>query len=750
MSGEQAPVPVMPAGGSGATDPQPTGRRTETDELRELVRAVRADEAEWRQLIETMPQIVWITRPDGWHTHFNQQWMEFTGLTLEESLGFGWNPPFHPDDRERAAQLWEQATSSGEPYQIEYRLRRADGVYHWMLGRAMPLRDADGRIVKWFGTCTDIEELKQAQALLGEQARLLDLTRDAIVVHDLEHRILHWNQAATRIHGWSAEEAIGRRLGELVAPDTTQVDAAMGALLRDGEWHGELGYLDRWGRALILEGRWTLLHDDDGSPRAALTVNTDVTERRQMEARLLDALQHKATHDPLTELPNRELLSKRVQDALRHVLRGDHDIALMLCDLDDFKVVNDALGHVAGDQVLREVARRLRATVRDGDLVARLGGDEFAILLEHADDDAIATLSERLLAVVPEPVVLDSGQPVEVGLSIGVARATAGHDAQALLRDADATLYHAKRRGKRRAEHFDEELRVNVLERLAVPQELRTALTEGGDEVFCLHQPEIDLATGRIFAFESLVRWQHPARGLLTPNRFIPLAETAGLTGQLFSHVLERTLVAQRRWATILGLDPAVSVNLSARDLEDASLPGRVAMALTRSETPADLLWLEVTETAIANAGSFRTLHALHDLGVHLAIDDFGTGWSSLNRLADFPFDMLKIDRSFTAKLSPGSKTHHMVRATIVMAHALGMRTVAEGIETRQQLDLLTEMGCDVGQGFHFARPLPASEVVTHLGPGGSWQPTASHGPGSVSPALPLSREPGPMPSPSH
>jgi diguanylate cyclase (GGDEF)-like protein len=497
-------------------------------------------------------------------------------------------------------------------------------------------------------------------------------------------------------------------------------------LLRDGDWHGELHYADRSGRPLILEGRWSLLHDDDdGKPRAALAVNTDVTERRQVEARLLAELQHKATHDVLTGLPNRELLTTRLHAGLRAGVSGRRAV-LMACDLDDFKIINDALGHGAGDQVLHEVARRLRATVRESDLVVRLGGDEFAILLEEADEQTIATLTDRLLAVVPHPVVLDTGHPVEVGLSIGVARATPTHDAQTLLRDADATLYHAKHQGKRRAEHFDEQLHVDVLERLALPQQLRATLARGGDELFCLHQPEIDLTTGRPVAFESLVRWQHPERGLLTPDRFIPLAETTGLTGQLFDLVLQRTLTTQRRWSTTLGSAPAVSVNLSARDLGDPSLPGRVAMTLTRTHTPADLLWLEITESALANTGSLQTLQALHDLGARLAIDDFGTGWSSLDRLADFPFDMLKIDRSFTAKLTPGSKTHHMIRATIVMAHALGMLTVAEGIENREQLESLTDMGCDIGQGYYFARPLPADQAITHLAPDGTWQPAGA------------------------
>jgi diguanylate cyclase (GGDEF)-like protein/PAS domain S-box-containing protein len=707
---------------SGRTSSPPSATRPpscETDACASAREALLSSEAEWRHLIETMPQIVWITRPDGWHVHFNQQWTDFTGLSVEESLGHGWNPAFHPDDQARAAALWHQAITTGEPYEIEYRLRRADGIYHWMLGRATPLRDASGTIVKWFGTCTDIQELKQTQARVSAQARLLDQTQDAIVVHDLDHRVLYWNAGAQRIHGWSAAEARGRTLDELICPHMDQVEVAVRAVLRDGEWNGELHYVSKRGDALIMEGRWTLLRHDDGTPRSVLAVNTDVTERRTTEAELLRELETRATHDELTGLPNRALLGVRLEEALERRQGHDGGVTLLLCDLDDFKIVNDALGHPAGDQVLAEVARRLRDSVRDRDLVARLGGDEFAILLEEADEETVQALTDRLLEIVPRPVVLDTGQPVEVGLSIGVADSGPLHDEQSLLRDADATLYHAKHRGKLRAERFDDQLRLEVLERLALPQQLRAGLAD--DELFCLHQPEIDLTTGRLFAFESLVRWQHPERGLLGPARFVPLAEAAGLSGELFTRVLEDTLAAQQRWATRLGFRPATSVNLSARQLDDESLPGNVAMALTRTDTPADLLWLEVTETALAGAGSFPILNALRDLGVHIVIDDFGTGWSSLARLSEFQFDMLKIDRSFTSRLAPGNRTEHMVRATVVMAHALGMLTVAEGVETPEQLDILTAMGCDIAQGYLFARPVEARDALTDIAADGTW-----------------------------
>lgn len=452
-----------------------------------------------------------------------------------------------------------------------------------------------------------------------------------------------------------------------------------------------------------------------GSAYVIAALVDDLADRRDVER----SLWHQAHHDQLTGLPNRQLLQQRVGEALQRQAGREGGVALIVCDLDDFKVVNDGLGHQAGDAVLLEVARRLRAAVREDDVVARLGADEFVVVLEAADDEIVANLTDRLLRVVPDPYDLPDGQQVVVGVTIGVAASAANHDAEALLRDADATLYHAKRQGRGRAEHFDAQVRVEVLERLALPQQLRAGFSAG--ELFCLHQAEVELDSGQVFGFESLVRWQHPDRGLLTPDRFVPFAEAAGLADRLFEHVLEQTLEAQGRWATVLGFRPSVSVNLSPYQLRDELLPATVALALTRAGAPADGLWLEITESAIADAGATSTLHELRDLGVRLAIDDFGTGWSSLARLSEFPCDLLKIDRSFIAPLEPGNHAEHLVRATIQMAHALGIPTVAEGIETEAQLDLLRHLGCDVGQGYLFAKPLIAPLAIDEVAPDGRW-----------------------------
>ncbi|MEX2621369.1 MAG: EAL domain-containing protein [Egibacteraceae bacterium] len=446
----------------------------------------------------------------------------------------------------------------------------------------------------------------------------------------------------------------------------------------------------------------------------------DLGGRDSIESRL----QRQAHHDALTGLPNRVALSVRLEQVLDRSQQPATGVVLLVCDLDGFKVINDGLGHQAGDEVLVEVARRLQAGVRPSDVVARLGGDEFVILAESADPQTVTALTDRILRIVAEPITLEAGQQVSLGVSIGVATAAPHHDAHTLLRDGDVALYRAKDRGRGRAEHFDEELRVQALERLSLPQELRVGLERG--ELFCLYQPEIEIGTGKLFGFEALVRWHHPTRGLLPPDRFIPLTEVAGLAGALFTYVLDQSLQAQQRWATNLGFHPAVCVNLSPRQLYDPSLPEHVATALTRTGVPADLLWLEVTEVAMVDDAAYATLDALHDLGVHLAIDDFGTGWSSMGRLSESPWDLLKIDRTFIAKLTVDPRAEHLVRAMISMAHALGIRTVAEGVETAEQLQIVTAMGCDIAQGYLFARPLASLRAIRDLAADGTWRGAVS------------------------
>ena len=432
-------------------------------------------------------------------------------------------------------------------------------------------------------------------------------------------------------------------------------------------------------------------------------------QRDAIEAKL----RRQAHYDALTDLPNRALLMERIEAALSDSAETGRPLAMLICDLDDFKLVNDGLGHPAGDQLLVEVARRLRSCVRETDTVARFGGDEFVVLVNNADQHTIVMLANRILDRMAAPISIGGRDDIRSSISIGVASQTPGVGGDDLLSNADTAMYQAKALGGGRMCQYDATLRADVFDRLTIAAELRAAVVK--NELFCLHQPEIDLLTGELFGLESLARWDHPSRGIMLPDHFVPILESANGIGALFERVLQLTLAAQSRWAAELGCWPSVAINLSARQLDDSNLANTVRDALAQFSAPADSLWLEVTESALTSTSSFDTLNEIHRIGVHLAIDDFGVGWSSIARLSLFPWDLLKIDRSFIAPLGQADNAQHVVQGIISLAHSLGMRTVAEGVETVEQLRRLRDLGCDIVQGYFIDWPLHATDVLPRM-----------------------------------
>jgi diguanylate cyclase (GGDEF)-like protein len=432
-------------------------------------------------------------------------------------------------------------------------------------------------------------------------------------------------------------------------------------------------------------------------------------ERDEVEA----SLRYRAHYDSLTGLPNRALLMERIEIAFAESARTGQPLAMLICDLDDFKLVNDGLGHPAGDQLLVEVARRLRSCVRETDTVARFGGDEFVVVINNADQHTVAMLGARILGDMTAPISIGGRDDLRPSISIGVATQTPGVDADQLISNADAAMYRAKALGGGRMCEFDAALGADILNRLTLTTEFRTAVTN--DELFCLHQPELDLEHGHLFGLESLVRWRHPTRGILLPDQFVPILEATNGTAALFERVLHLTLEAQAGWAAQLGQWPPVAVNLSARQLDDSKLADTIRCALERYSAPAESLWLEVTESALATTPTFDTLHEIHRIGVRLAIDDFGVGWSSMARLSLFPWDLLKIDRTFIAQLGQTDNAQHVIRGIISLAHSLGIQTSAEGVETVEQLRLMRDTGCDIVQGYLIDRPLTVSEALQRM-----------------------------------
>jgi diguanylate cyclase (GGDEF)-like protein len=429
----------------------------------------------------------------------------------------------------------------------------------------------------------------------------------------------------------------------------------------------------------------------------------DITERRRSQAKIV----HMALHDALTELPNRVLLNERLEQALTRVKRGEV-VAVHLLDLDHFKNVNDTLGHPAGDKLLNLVSDRLRALVRETDTIARMGGDEFAVLQVDLAQPADATvLALRIIEAVSEPYDID-GHQVVIGTSVGIALGpTDGLTPDQLLRNADLALYRAKDDGRGTYHFFEPEMDAQMQVRRLLESDLRKALPAGEFELH--YQPVIDLRSSQISTFEALIRWRHPEKGLIAPGAFIPVAEEIGFIVPLGEWVIRQACATAARWPGQV----RVSVNLSSLQFRSAGLVETIVDALAASGLPAERLELEITETILLHdsEATLSTLFQLRALGVRIAMDDFGTGYSSLSYLQSFPFDKIKIDRSFVKDIAEGVGSLNIVRAVTAMATGLGMTTTAEGVETSEQLEAVRTEGCTEIQGYLFSRPVPASEV---------------------------------------
>jgi diguanylate cyclase len=446
------------------------------------------------------------------------------------------------------------------------------------------------------------------------------------------------------------------------------------------------------------------------SIRYALERSEHLRSLEETRARLA----HEALHDPLTGLGNRALFMRRAEGILRHTPSAGTTTAVLFLDLDNFKDVNDSKGHLAGDQVLIEIAQRLQALEQPGIVVSRLGGDEFAILLEHIDEPSLAeAFALNVLVAINAPIIVDNSK-VNIGGSIGVAVVDRlGTPVAEVMRNADVAMYVAKKSGSNRIRTFAEHMHTTIVERLQLERELRIAIDEHQIEAF--FQPIFEIETGDIVSFEALARWQHPARGIISPDTFIGIAEDTGMIVDIGRIILEQAIQRLSQWRIEHpeAANFTISVNLSPRQIEDHTLVATIVDILKRHRCEPEWLQLEITESLMVNqaAGSLDRINAIHELGIRLAMDDFGTGYSSLSYLQDLPLSVIKIDRIFVARiLEPRGAA--LVRAIIAMADSLGHLTIAEGVETEQQREALLLAGCHQGQGSLYAMPLPPGEVT--------------------------------------
>ena len=549
---------------------------------------------------------------------------------------------------------------------------------------------------------------------------VVESANDAIILIGHTGEIMSWNRSAETIFGYSEGEILGKPLSTLFPPSYTQNIAPNGesdplitfGLLRPGSNATEFNGVKQDGSEFPLEISLSSWKTSEGVFYSGIV--RDVTERKSLE----EQLTHQALHDPLTKLANRALFRNRVEHAIDRCGRKRASIAVLFLDLDNFKSINDTLGHAAGDELLILVTERLQACLRTSDTPARLGGDEFAVLVEDIENtDGAVLIAERIRSVLEAPMSI-CGTEIFVSTSIGIATTTTFKETpEDLLRNADVAMYMSKSSGKNRYTVFKTEMHEALIKRVQLEADMRCGIENEQFEVY--YQPIVDLHSERIMGMEALVRWNHPTLGLISPLDFIPLAEETNLIIPLGQWILEKACVETREWqkqykyAELL----SITVNVASRQFQGKGLLQTVETALAKSGLPPQCLILEITEgTMLKNTdATIMKLTELKALGIKLAIDDFGTGYSSLSYLQRFPVDILKIDKSFVDKLTQGKEGAAVARAIISMSDTLQMKTIAEGIESTGQQAELQDLGCELGQGFHFAKPLRSKDMDKFL-----------------------------------
>jgi diguanylate cyclase (GGDEF)-like protein/PAS domain S-box-containing protein len=627
---------------------------------------------------------------------------QFSGTTLAALI--------HPEDRPRVvAALDAPAAPGGRTQRLEFRVQHRDG--HWVvLEAAIENLRHDPAIDGVVMTCRDVSERQRADGDLCEAQERFRATFEhapiGMALIGLDGRIGHVNRALAQMLGRAEDQLAGAPVLAVIHPgDQDAAHAAMRGLIA-----GEIPsarvkhrFVHADGRAVWVDVTMSLIRDAHLTPGHLIAQVEDITERRASGAQLA----HQAVHDPLTGLPNRQRFVELLSQALG-ATHGAEPVAVLSLGLDRFQVVNDSLGHSAGDRLLVAVGDRLRSATRPNDVVARFGSDQFTILCFGVLNESTAfELANRVAAAVAKPVVLVEGE-VFVTASVGIAMSTGDLDTpEAIIRNADTAMHGAKEQGRGRSEAYDEHAHDQAVRHLRTGNDLHRALER--HELRMHYQPIISLETGRISGFEALLRWEHPERGLVGPDEFVPLAEETGLVVPIGQWALEQACHQVATWHAN-GARLTMSVNLSPRQLTEPTLVDAVAAGIKGLGVDPDTLWLEITETTLMGdaEAAVTTLRALRALGVHLAVDDFGTGYSSMTYLKRFPVEALKVDRSFVDGLGREPEDTAICTAVVSLAHALGLRAVAEGVETPDQLAELRTLGCELAQGYLFGRPAPA------------------------------------------
>lgn len=680
--------------------------------------ALRESEARWQFALNGAGDGLWDWNTQTNEVFFSPRWKAMLGYANDEigNTFMEWESRAHPEDKAGFSAAIERHLRCETPaYVNEHRMRCKDGSYKWILARGQVTeRDASGSPLRMIGTHTDISAHKAMETALAESKlrlqTIIEAEPECVKQLAADCTLLHMNRAGLdMIEADSAEQVIGHKVTGIIAPASRKDFIALTKRVFDGgKGTLEFEIIGLKGSHRWLETHAVPLRDTQGHITALLSVTRDITERKAAT----EHIQHLAHYDALTDLPNRALLHERLRQAIHLAQRQSKPIAVMFLDLDRFKHVNDSLGHQAGDRLLVEVARRLQTCVRSSDTLARLGGDEFVLVLAGVTCTSDATqVVQKVFTVLQLPFLLE-GRELTITPSIGISLfPDDGSNADELIRNADAAMYQAKEAGRSTFHFYTADMNARAMDLLALEAALRRALER--DELVLFYQPKIELTSGRMIGVEALIRWQHPEWGLVSPARFIPLAEETGLILPIGDWALREACRQAVTWRD-QGRPLTVAVNLAARQFRQPGLVARVAATLTETGIDPAMLELEITESAMMHDPQqvTETLSELKRIGVRIAIDDFGTGYSSLGYLKHFPVDVLKIDQTFIRDAPTHPHDATIVRVIIDMARALNLQVIAEGVETAAHLAFVQNMGCDLAQGYHFAKPMPANELM--------------------------------------
>ena len=690
--------------------------------------ALSKSEEKYRQIVETTTEGIWIIDQENKTSFVNQQMATMLGYEIEEMIGKSLFDFVDSQDRITAKKNFQKRHKKiAETHDFRFRCR--DGSDLWTIFSTNPLFDDNDNYLGSLGMITNISQRKKMEQALSESEERLEgiLTSIQDVVWSLDPRfsqLKYINSAAQIIFGFSLEELYktSNFLLTIVHPDDQEIVKHHRHILAE-TGHTEFQYriIRKDGQTRWLYSRIRGVYNEQGNMIRVDGIESDITEQKLAQ----EQLQYNATHDYLTNLPNRILFIDRLEHAIERQKRHpEFNFAVLFLDLDEFKVINDSLGHAIGDQLLQEIACRLHQGLRSDDTLARLGGDEFTILLEDIEEvkDAIK-IAKRIHLDLTKPFMLE-GQDIYINTSIGIALSCSGYKkASEILRDADTAMYRAKADGKACYAIFDQKMHERAVRRLQLETDLRIAIKQ--QEFTLYYQPIISLKTGQLTGFEALIRWQHPEKKLISPGHFIPIAEETGLIIPMGEWILQEACQQLKQWHQQFPnySHLKVGVNLSSKQLKYSNLINTIDQVLQETKLDGKNLKLEITETLLMEnlEAAREILLKIKERNIEICLDDFGTGYSSLSYLHRFPVNTLKIDRSFVMRMEPNNENAEIVRAIISLAHILSIDIIAEGVETKSQLSQLRWLDCEQGQGYFFAKPLPKQEVETLLKQSPTW-----------------------------